>query len=362
MSEPPAKRFRGPEPEFVSLLDEDEDEVLHDGKDNTLQAWLEGLGLEHLQELFTAAEITDLSLVEHLTLDDLIELGIDDENERQLILTHAKSRGHIIPAIPPPPQPEGASSKDMFRQPCNHHRGKITSFFPPLHRDRTESLPDMRPIGVRFNPSLTSAGPPSAASASTSSSHSNASLLARAQSAPLPKDTSLPKNIPRWRRLPGTRMTVDCFSEMSKELKGISYWVLSHFHSDHYRGLTRKFCQGVIVCSTVTGRLIEQRLKIPPSIVLTLPFNTPTVIEGSTIELIDANHCPGAAMILCETPNVAFPVLHCGDCRLVKEHQNHPSLIRTRGKAMLILDTTYCDPQYTFPPQEETIEFVYNEV
>ena len=127
------------------------------------------------------------------------------------------------------------------------------------------------------------------------------------------------------------------------------------------RGLTKKFSQGIIVCSEVTGRLVEQRLKVPTSIILTLPFNTPTVIQGSTLELIDANHCPGAAMILCETPG-KVPILHCGDCRLIRDHQNHPALIRTRGRSMLILDTTYCDPQYTFPPQSDTIDFVYQEI
>lgn len=380
MAEPPLKRPRTDAAEFVCLDDDEEEE--NEGKldeKETLQTWLDTLDLGHLEELFAAAEI-DLTLVEHLTPEDLTELGIDDENERRLILMHAKNLGGHGPWVAPillspppartaaPTRPDSVgTNSNMFRNPSNHHRGKITSFFPPLHqpRDNDQSLPDMRPIGIRFNPSLQAppTAQPSTSSATTSEPYSsNASLLALAQSAPLPKDTTLSKSIPRWRRLPGTRMTVDCFSDMSKDLKGVSFWILSHFHSDHYRGLTRKFNKGVIVCSTVTGKLIEQRLKIPHSIVLTLPFNTPTVIEGSTLELIDANHCPGAAMILCETPNVEVPILHCGDCRLVKEHQNHPSLIRTRGKAMLILDTTYCDPQYTFPPQESTIDFVYNEI
>ena len=43
-------------------------------------------------------------------------------------------------------------------------------------------------------------------------------------------------------------------------------------------------------------------------------LNTPIIVEGVRITYMDANHCPGAAMILFEVPGKR-PVLHTGDCR-----------------------------------------------
>lgn len=43
--------------------------------------------------------------------------------------------------------------------------------------------------------------------------------------------------------------------------------------------------------------------------------------------------------------------------RLVAEMQQNAALQRLRGKAVLVLDTTYCDPQYTFPSQQDVLKF-----
>ena len=286
MAEPPTKKQRG-EPhdseQFVYILDDEEEEgetsIQTNGKQD-MESWLDSIGLSHYSELFDAAEI-DVSLVAHLTSEDLIELGISSLEERQLILSHAKkqpgemSGPHPCSAshqLPPPTtassskgissQPEElAMGSNIFRQPDNRERdrGRITSFFPILRQGQERSsLVEMRPIGVRYDPSSSYRATPAPASApgpapasapgpapgpalapfslastSSVSSSSNTLLLARARSCPLPTDTTLSKNIPRWKKLPGSKMTVDCFSEFSRDLKGCTYWVLSHFHSDH---------------------------------------------------------------------------------------------------------------------------------
>lgn len=42
-----------------------------------------------------------------------------------------------------------------------------------------------------------------------------------------------------------------------------------------------------------------------------VPLNSPLVVDGVRITFVEANHCPGAAMILFEPPG-RRPVLHTG--------------------------------------------------
>ncbi len=54
--------------------------------------------------------------------------------------------------------------------------------------------------------------------------------------------------------------------------------------------------------------------------------------------------------VLFEAPGRA-PILHSGDCRWQRCDAAVATLERVRGRCQLVLDTTYCNPQYTFPPQ-----------
>lgn len=79
---------------------------------------------------------------------------------------------------------------------------------------------------------------------------------------------------------------------------------------------------------------------------------------GVQLTFIDANHCPGAAMIIAQPPG-GPPVLHTGDCRLAASVRAHPALAALVGRrCTLVLDTTYCDPRYSFPSQEEVVASV----
>lgn len=42
-----------------------------------------------------------------------------------------------------------------------------------------------------------------------------------------------------------------------------------------------------------------------------MPLNSPILVEGVRVTFLDANHCPGAVMILFEPPGCR-PVLHTG--------------------------------------------------
>lgn len=65
------------------------------------------------------------------------------------------------------------------------------------------------------------------------------------------------------------------------------------------------------------------------------------------VTLIDANHCPGAVLLLFEHLPGGARVLHTGDARLCDAHERHAALLvaRAAGVDALFLDTTYCNPK-----------------
>jgi hypothetical protein len=87
------------------------------------------------------------------------------------------------------------------------------------------------------------------------------------------------------------------------------------------------------------------------------------VFAGTRLQFVDANHCPGAAMVVAHPPGGLPPVLHTGDARLTREAtQQQPALQALVRRAVLVLDTTYADPSYCFPPQQEVLQWVLRAV
>jgi DNA cross-link repair 1A protein len=113
----------------------------------------------------------------------------------------------------------------------------------------------------------------------------------------------------------GTSIMVDGFLFVNDKCRS---YVLTHYHSDHTIGLRRSFDAGVIYASPITTALLIHDFGLPPHVVIPLPLGQRTVIEGVGVTLLDANHCPGAAMALFEVPQPDGSlqnVLHTGDCR-----------------------------------------------
>ncbi|XP_055786776.1 DNA cross-link repair 1A protein isoform X1 [Salvelinus fontinalis] len=163
------------------------------------------------------------------------------------------------------------------------------------------------------------------------------------------------KRCPFYKKIPGTKLAVDAFQYGLVE--GITTYFLTHFHSDHYGGL-KKSSTFHIYCNSITGNLVKSKLRVAEQYVHILPMNTQVTVDGFKVTLLDANHCPGAAMLLLFLPD-GQTVLHTGDFRADPSMEAYHELLSCRVQT-LYLDTTYCSPEYTFPTQQEVINLAAN--
>ena len=135
---------------------------------------------------------------------------------------------------------------------------------------------------------------------------------------------SYQRTCPFYKILPGLSICVDAFRYGA--VQGCQAYFLSHFHSDHYIGLTSHWSHGPIYCSKVTANLVRQQLRVDPKYVVDLEFEKTVEVQGTTgvkVTMIPANHCPGSSLYLFEKavgkkfngqPKVQR-ILHCGDFR-----------------------------------------------
>lgn len=79
-------------------------------------------------------------------------------------------------------------------------------------------------------------------------------------------------------------------------------------------------------------------------------FNNSRAAAGVEVTLVDANHCPGAVQFLFRLPT-GEKYVHCGDMRFSPKLLDNPLLAAFRNCTAVYLDTTYCNPRFTFPPQ-----------
>lgn len=83
---------------------------------------------------------------------------------------------------------------------------------------------------------------------------------------------------------------------------------------------------------------------VPCSYICALELDKEYEIGGVKVMLIEANHCPGAALIHLRLRD-GRTYLHTGDFRASKSMQSHPIILNYHVN-VLYLDTTYCNPKY----------------
>lgn len=181
------------------------------------------------------------------------------------------------------------------------------------------------------------------------------------------------RTCPFYKILPGFSICVDAFRYGA--VKGCNAYFLSHFHSDHYIGLSKSWRHGPIYCSRPTANLVRQQLRVDPKWVVELEFESTFEVPetgGVQVTMLHANHCPGSSLFLFEKNTGSGPnagqqrVLHCGDFRASPAQVQHPLLRpnitnpvtgkpREQHINTCYLDTTYLSPKYGFPCQEDVI-------
>lgn len=150
-------------------------------------------------------------------------------------------------------------------------------------------------------------------------------------------------------KIPQTSIEVDDFRPVDASLHA-----LTHYHADHRRGLQRGD-QRPILCSTLTRRLLVGLHGIPPRSCQTLdPGQSVALSDSIRVTAFDANHCPGALMLLFEIEGRRH--LHTGDFRYAAEHDAQAELFDDIDT--LFLDHTYWSQQdeWEHPPQDRAIE------
>lgn len=134
--------------------------------------------------------------------------------------------------------------------------------------------------------------------------------------------------------------------------ESISHYVLTHFHSDHTVGLGKKFDSGVIYCTVETAALVVEFLNVDPKHIRGVPMQQSIDVGSARLTFLDADHCPGSAIVLFEDLGTGFLTLHTGDCRASdRMRKGLVNFLANRRVNELFLDTTYCDKRWCFPAQ-----------
>jgi hypothetical protein len=82
---------------------------------------------------------------------------------------------------------------------------------------------------------------------------------------------------------------------------------------------------------STTAKLVNQCLGVDEKYIKAYELGESAHVCGAQVTFLDANHCPGAALLLFQLQDGSIH-LHTGDMRARKEMQQYPQLAAVRGK------------------------------
>lgn len=95
-----------------------------------------------------------------------------------------------------------------------------------------------------------------------------------------------PKPCPAYKVVEGTRFAVDAFQ--FGHIADVDHYFLTHFHADHYVGLTKSFARPLHV-SPITARLVAEFVGVAASHLHQHDINVPFRVDDVEIIALDAN-------------------------------------------------------------------------
>ena len=122
---------------------------------------------------------------------------------------------------------------------------------------------------------------------------------------------------------------------------------VSHAHSDHCSQAAR------ILCTPETAALHDARRGAREA--HTLPFHAPARVGDAEVTLLPAGHALGSAMIVAES--AAGRVAYTGDYKLRPNPFSPPARVPWADE--LVMECTFGEPRYVFPPDDELVARLY---
>lgn len=156
---------------------------------------------------------------------------------------------------------------------------------------------------------------------------------------------------PPYKKIAGTTFAVDAFQY--GQISGITHYFLTHFHADHYQGLTRKFDMPLYV-SPITANLVRAIISVENKCINEIELNNSVTINDVEVTAIDANHCPGAVMFIFKL-STGRCIVHTGDFRASPDMESEP-IFWNNYIDTIYLDTTYIAHKHNFASQYDSID------
>ena len=132
-------------------------------------------------------------------------------------------------------------------------------------------------------------------------------------------------------------------------LRRREFGLISHAHSDH----TARHDRPVVTRNT--GLLLSEYLKKSDPILL--DYREPLETDRYTITLYPAGHCLGSAQVMVQSKGSGERLLYTGDFKSRPSPTNEP--LEPVSCDILVMEATYGQPKYAFPPEEQVLTTAY---